>query len=369
MTVLTMANQQQQQQITNETDIRASSHLWFTGEIQRMMHGFGDCSKPLFESASLIEDIVFRQIVQILYQVEVIAHKRNGRYIGIEDFLFLFRSNKRKLHRLLKFLDFKDLKAAAIKAINLDEDDNGESDAKQSHKKRRKVCQDFLSCIDQTGELIALLDEDEEDEVKKERRIRAEVQTRNMNVQQYLEFCESRQASFTPRYKIQKFKDWILSGVNLDIKPNTFALEILSYLAYETTAEIVDLALIVKRDINVSPDDPFGREMAPVSANYEQDGMSLKTDQTDQSSSQMMTTPNAATDLTIGPQLTSFGAISNKSKKRKFASQQMNDLITSQAITPSDIQEVSRRFLQPIGPFADFSMQPLLSISKRHFCC
>jgi len=41
-----------------------------------------------------------------------------------------------------------------------------------------------------------------------------------------------------PRYKMTKFRDWLLSGVSLDIKPNVFGFEVLSYLAYETVAQV-----------------------------------------------------------------------------------------------------------------------------------
>lgn len=43
---------------------------------------------------------------------------------------------------------------------------------------------------------------------------------------------------------MQKFKDWILSGTSLEIKPNAFALEVLSYFAYETVAEVGHLLRI-----------------------------------------------------------------------------------------------------------------------------
>jgi len=46
-----------------------------------------------------------------------------------------------------------------------------------------------------------------------------------------------------PRYKVHKFRDWLLSGVILDIKPNLFGLEVLSYLAYETVAEVHTAAM------------------------------------------------------------------------------------------------------------------------------
>ena len=42
-----------------------------------------------------------------------------------------------------------------------------------------------------------------------------------------------------PHYKMNKFRDWLLTGVSLDVKPNVFGLEVLSYLAYETVAEVI----------------------------------------------------------------------------------------------------------------------------------
>ena len=40
------------------------------------------------------------------------------------------------------------------------------------------------------------------------------------------------------RYKSQKFKDWLMVGVTLDLKPNPLAMEVLSYLTYESVAQV-----------------------------------------------------------------------------------------------------------------------------------
>lgn len=333
-------------------------------------------------------------MIQLLYAAEEVAAKRNAKLIGIEDFLFLLRKNKNRLHRLLRFLDFKDLKAMATKSIGIEDDESLLDDGKPlQSKKRRKACHDFLSAIDHTGEILALMDETEDDEFKKERNLRAEMLTRNMSHQQYLEFCEARQASFAPRYKMQKFKDWILSGASLEIKPNAFALEVLSYFAYETVAEIVDMALIVKRDKNVALFDPFSCQTAPVFANYDSNMSSKPADQ----SSPLLASPGGATSnsslsssslnptsnvfmstQTPNPVVTgNANSLSNavssnilsKSKKKKTISQQSKDMIASQAITQSDIYEAVRRFCQPIGPFADFSKLPLIAMRQRFLCC
>ncbi|KAJ3610178.1 hypothetical protein NHX12_022272 [Muraenolepis orangiensis] len=55
-----------------------------------------------------------------------------------------------------------------------------------------------------------------------------------MDQSQYSEFCESRQLSFAK--KASKFRDW-LDCSNVEVKPNSMAMEILSYLAYEAVAQ------------------------------------------------------------------------------------------------------------------------------------
>ena len=40
------------------------------------------------------------------------------------------------------------------------------------------------------------------------------------------------------KHKTQKFRDWVFSGVNLDIKPTQEVLEVIAYLAYETVAQV-----------------------------------------------------------------------------------------------------------------------------------
>ena len=62
------------------TSSKATPSMGFSAEIQQMMFGFGDCRKPLIESASLIEQIVHQQLIQALYKAEDIAKQRNGRF-------------------------------------------------------------------------------------------------------------------------------------------------------------------------------------------------------------------------------------------------------------------------------------------------
>ncbi|XP_036171943.1 transcription initiation protein SPT3 homolog isoform X6 [Myotis myotis] len=175
------------------------------------------------------------------------------------------RKDKKKLRRLLKYMFFRDYKSKIVKGI--DEDDLLEDKLSGSNNanKRQKTAQDFLNSIDQTGELLAMLEDDEIDEVKQERMERAERQTRIMDSAQYAEFCESRQLSFSK--KASKFRDW-LDCSSMEIKPNVIAMEILAYLAYETVAQLVDLALLVRQDMGTKAGDPFGHAISAAFIQY-----------------------------------------------------------------------------------------------------
>lgn len=369
---------------------------WFTIEIQQMMHGFGDCHKPLADSAVLIEDIVHQQMCHMLEQAEDVAKLRCARFLGLEDFLFLLRKDKVKLRRLVRHMELKDFKAATFKGVGAEEEDTSDSaagDVKQALKKRRKICYDFLSSIDQTGEMVDLVSDEGVDDIKYERQQRAEQQTRGMDAHQYREYTEARQASFTPRYKTQKFKDWLLTGASLDIKPNPLAIEVLSYLALETVAQIVDVTLLMKRDLQVTAANPFSAAMPPVCMNTDacQLTVGTSTGSVGSITSPTMTnspcpsppstptTPvsltspiNSSTGQTVAPSavmsqnctsLTKF-----KSKKKK-KSQQLRDLHNTRAIQPHDIREAMRRYTQAVGPFADFSKAPMLAVRERLLCC
>lgn len=77
-------------------------------EIRQMMHGFGDSSEPLFESAKIIEDVVLQQVKAIVRRACEIADRRAGskksNIINGEDLLFLLRKDKIKLQRIMKYL-------------------------------------------------------------------------------------------------------------------------------------------------------------------------------------------------------------------------------------------------------------------------
>lgn len=224
---------------------RPASRTSFIPELQSMMFALGDARRPLQETAALVEDIIHTQLITMLHQACEGATLRGSRVISAEDILFLMRKDKRKVGRLLKYLQFRDYKSKLLKSLE-DEDPQQETGAAGSNQRRQRLAQDFLVWMDQTGDLLSLAERQEVDPVKQERMERLERQTRSMDQAQYSEFCESRQLSFAK--KASKFRDW-LDCSSLELKPNSIAMEILSYLAYETVAQIVDLSLLVKQEM------------------------------------------------------------------------------------------------------------------------
>lgn len=99
-------------------------------EIRQMMHGFGDSSEPLFESAKIIEDVVLQQMKTIVRKACEIADRRAGskksNVINAEDLLFLLRKDKVKLQRIVKYIGkyaAKILNYAVVSLIDLKRQD------------------------------------------------------------------------------------------------------------------------------------------------------------------------------------------------------------------------------------------------------
>ncbi|XP_061410506.1 transcription initiation protein SPT3 homolog [Lethenteron reissneri] len=220
-----------------------SSRPSLVSDIQSMMFAMGDVRRPLQESAALIEDVTHTQLALMLSHLHDVCAMRGGKHIGLEDILFLMRKDKGKMRRLIAHLNFRDLKSRVLQSVQEDEDFFG-----PEASKRQKVCADVLSVLDQTGMMSSWQMDSETEGVKQERIARAERQTREMDSATYAEFFDSRQASFAR--KIGKLRDW-LDLSSLEVKPNAMAMETLAYLAQETVATIVELSLLVQRDMEL----------------------------------------------------------------------------------------------------------------------
>ncbi|KAH0956385.1 hypothetical protein HN011_010307 [Eciton burchellii] len=225
----------------------SNPELDYVQEIRQMMHGFGDSSEPLLESAKIIQDIVLQQMRAIVRRACEIADRRanskKNNIINGEDILFLLRKNKMKLRRLIKYLELKEVGCSVQKIMATDVPQNMIVESDEINGTKKKVpFQNFLELIDNTGEL---LETPIIDEVKQQRCIRADITARSMDEIRYIKFSKARRISFANKNQ-HKFNDWICAGGDVTFSKQAYT--ILSYLAYETVAEIVDLTFLVRQD-------------------------------------------------------------------------------------------------------------------------
>uniref|UniRef100_A0A6I8S6Z6 SPT3 homolog, SAGA and STAGA complex component n=1 Tax=Xenopus tropicalis TaxID=8364 RepID=A0A6I8S6Z6_XENTR len=350
----------------------------FVPELQSMMFSLGDARRPLHETAVLVEDIVHTQLINLLQQAAEVSQMRGARVISAEDLLFLMRRDKKKLRRLLKYMVFRDYKSKVLKGIEEEDIEEKFNSSNNNANKRQKLAQDFLNSIDQTGELLALMEDDEIDEVKQERMERAEKQTRAMDPAQYAEFCESRQLSFSK--KASKFRDW-LDCSSMEIKPNAVAMEILAYLAYESVAQLVDLALLVKQDMTPKTCDPFTHA---VSATYIQSRNTAELLAQTAPLKSCPDTPENTPPATPNPPSVGAqhqgkgqaGALGNgvdsnkaKQRKRKKSAAAGGTEANSDAIQPGHIREAIRRYSHKIGPLSPFTASQKNKGTTTHVVC
>ncbi|XP_075993329.1 transcription initiation protein SPT3 homolog [Genypterus blacodes] len=332
---------------------RPASRTSFISELQGMMFALGDARRPLHETAALVEDIVHTQLIAMLQQASEGATLRGSRVISAEDILFLLRRDKRKLSRLLKYLQFRDYKSKLLKSLE-EEEVQTETDrwggatgaagavgaaggVAGGNQRRQRLAQDFLLWMDQTGELLSVADRQEVDPVKQERMERLERQTRSMDQTQYSEFCESRQLSFAK--KASKFRDW-LDCSSLELKPNAIAMEILSYLAYETVAQIVDLSLLVKQEMT-SKTNPISHVISASYIHY-----STHTEVKKDPDSPEATPPSTpSSSHSSKPLLHGNGSLDGRARQRKRKKSCPATVEPpSGAIQPCHIREAIRRY-------------------------
>ena len=298
----------------------------YTEEIMSMMHAFGDSSQPMVESARLIESIVHEQLSTFIERAEDIARIRDSQVVDVEDLLFLMRKDKTKLIRLVNHLYVKDLKQAINEGNQFD---IRMSDLAQCQQTRRvKICYEFLGQLGEFGEYRKVFNQALIDEVKNQRMRRLDSLTKNMSAAEYSEFTKARQVSFISKVKPDKFSEWLLAR-KPDTKMSIFAFEIIQYLAHETVAQIVDMSLLVKQDIERDPNDPLSVLITRSSHN--------KTD-----------------CAGIFNQCTQRQQHQGKSFNIPFSSKVDN---YPKCLTPTHIHEAMRRYCSTSGPYREFRIE------------
>lgn len=234
-------------------------------EIQAMMFTFGDAKVPSPAAIQLMEEIVHAQMIDLLQRAMEVAAKRGSRSLLIDDFIFLVRHDPFKVRRLKEFLSWKDIRknVRSNTGENADEFVIGEEEdgAKGTQPEspintkptgRRKICLcwDYLDSLVDGYESLSN-DEDSSDledyfNESQERLREADLITKEMTKEEYMEYSECRQASFTFK-KAKKFRDWISFSKYVDAKPSDDIVEILGFLAWEIVRILTNTALKVKQ--------------------------------------------------------------------------------------------------------------------------
>nr|XP_039261577.1 transcription initiation protein SPT3 homolog [Styela clava] len=343
--------------VQNESEIESSSQMIgqptgkaisFMREVAAMLYAFGDVRHPLKETATLVEKITYDQLCKLLVAAAEVAEKRSSREIGIEEFLYLLRRDESRLSRFakrLKFLDSRnkiimpateagnDVKVENIE-IGEDDDDvtNIVGDSGNFMGKRWQICVEFLSYLDDSGEMVKVISSNVNDEIKTRRLERAELQTRDMNSHEYMEYVKCRQVTFAPNTGKKKFRDWFDFGeLNIDIQPSPFGWDSIEYLAQETVAELVDLALIVRSE-NIPP-------LIPCEAEPDLRHLPLYA-----SSSLVQRAEVLNTSESVSADLESSSEAKTQAKKSKTDNQASVSFNRKLALKPEHIHEAMRRF-------------------------
>jgi len=238
---------------TKETAPSKSGTSTELTDTQRMMYAFGDSRRPNLETARIVESVVLSQVTGIVEQAARCAMSRGSKMLALEDLLFIMRHSPVKVQRLIKYLSASEVVQQTKAATDGDVDTNSGRTSKR--------CKDFFQKMDEGGRLVAACKEELYDEIYLERLVRNERTTRSMSDAKYEDYCRARSVGFRGKHSLafQAALDEVLAATELGVE--RVARRVLSYLAYETLGQIVELCLLVRRD---TASDPVTRLAAPL---------------------------------------------------------------------------------------------------------
>ncbi|KAG9335798.1 hypothetical protein JZ751_003630 [Albula glossodonta] len=173
--------------------------------------------------------------------------------------------------------------------------------------------------------------------------------------------------------KASKFREW-LDCSSMEVKPNAVSMEILSYLAYETVAQLVDLALLVKQDVTQKTGDPFSQAISASFIQYHSSTTEVhllgQASAVKRDPDSPENTPPSTPGVPLAPAHQSklhslaqgnggLGQDGGKFKQRKRKKSAAASSIETQssAIQPAHIREAIRRYSQKSSPLSPFSVR------------
>lgn len=217
----------------------------FYQEISDIMRGFGDCETPLKESVHLVDKILLQQLRGILYEVTDLAIERKGKPEPTQkDFELLMCTNPVKVFRLQKHI--KDLQLRRK--------------IQEIYDGRSSTHSDELDTNGQSDDEVDRDVAERYDEEKIRRLFRADRISQTLNGTQYIEYNEARRSSIYCRNSNTirtKLRTWLKPPTEGVLSNQVYT--ILSYLAHETIAAIVDFSILSRLNSSNRPTEPFRR--------------------------------------------------------------------------------------------------------------
>lgn len=236
----------------------SSNSTNFQSEISKMMYGFGDSPNPNPETVLLIESIVLQQLRSLLKEAYQVSVERGKKNISNYELIYLMYINRNVL-KMKRLHDYQ-LAQDEIEEINefvlpeefiTDEEGDIVIETACSAKWGKRTHIDVIQELDKKGEVKNI----NYDYLGHLRKIRAKNLTDAMSSKQYEPFQEARCSSFrtssASKQRFSKLKEWL--NPNEELKITNSALEVLSFVAYETIADIVDAVLLTRRSSSKGP--------------------------------------------------------------------------------------------------------------------
>eukprot|EP01080_Neovahlkampfia_damariscottae_P009672 gene9672-1878_t len=218
---------------TRQVQISESTlpEISFSEEISKIMYTFGEIRNPREDTVRYMENYLKLKIVEIYSKTrDEITPLRDGIQIEIQDVMFLFRKEPKKIIRIEKFLKLKEYG-------NVKYNFSG-------HKRKRTNEPLFEDISDEEESNDNILDEHDMN-----KHIISDLITRDMTLEEISDFNKCKEVSFAAN--LEKFKEWIKFDFPLQEK----ALELLAYLAYEYVGLLTQTSLIVKKDMELKSND------------------------------------------------------------------------------------------------------------------
>lgn len=212
----------------------------FFNEVSDIMHGFGDCEQPLKESVLLVEGILQQQLNAIMSAVIQVASQRRGEVkVTQGDFEYLMRKSPEKIYRMQKHLRDLGLRKRIQEMLT----------------GRQATLPDDPEGSERGGEREVAEKYDEE---RSRRLFRADRISQILTGSAYQQYNAAKRTSFYCRNQLShRFRSWLNIPADLQITPHV--LTILSYLAHDTIAIVVDRAILVRLNSSNRIVDPYQR--------------------------------------------------------------------------------------------------------------